>query len=175
MGKLHDIGLKWETDKATLHEYLDFYEQHLPKKIGRLLEIGVSNGASVRMWHDYYPEAEIIGIDNGGPPLKFDGITNLFMDSKDVVALRELGKFDVIVDDGSHFSLDQQVAFEFLFDQQLNKGGVYIIEDLHCWHWQGYVNSKYSTIEYLKRRDDVIYYHRKDAELYSRTCLIKKP
>jgi hypothetical protein len=40
--------------------------------------------------------------------------------------------FDIIIDDGSHASPHQQLAFKYLFPK-LGAGGVYVIEDLH---WQ---------------------------------------
>ena len=40
------------------------------------------------------------------------------------------GKFDIIIDDGSHASHHQQVSFATLF-RHLADGGLYIIEDLH--------------------------------------------
>jgi hypothetical protein len=56
--KLKEIGEKYGTDKVE-HDYLDFYEKELPKQVGKLLEIGVLNGASLRMWKEYYTEAAI--------------------------------------------------------------------------------------------------------------------
>ena len=54
---LHELGLKYKTDKATFHKYLDFYEKKLPGRdfAGRLLEVGVMDGASMRMWREYVP------------------------------------------------------------------------------------------------------------------------
>lgn len=161
MGKLNDIGLKYDADKSSrFHNYLDFYEKHLPDRLfkGRLLEIGVMDGASMKMWREYYPDAEIIGIDI------FDK-THLYNDDWGVPQsvqllqingtvehpLRELGKFDIILDDGSHFMHDQQRTFELLYYKQLNKGGVYILEDLWTSHIAFYQNANITTIDYLKK------------------------
>jgi hypothetical protein len=39
---LHEIGLKHRTDKATYHQYLNFYENFInPVKVSRFLEIGI--------------------------------------------------------------------------------------------------------------------------------------
>lgn len=175
MGKLQLLGEKTGTDKAHLHYYLDFYEQHLPKNPKRLLEIGVANGASLEMWRDYYPNCEVVGIDNGGEPIQMEGVTALYMDSKDVEGLRSLGKFDIIIDDGSHFTLDQQISFMALFPYSLNPGGVYVMEDLHCAEADGqYRNSKFTTMEILERYKNVLYWHREGAKLESHTAIIPK-
>lgn len=156
MGVLNDIGLKFDTDKSSrFHNYLDFYEEQLPGRSfnGRLLEIGIMDGFSIEMWHEYYPEAEIVGLDimpKGHLKIaKAPGVTLLQLNGTDVEAMNELGPFDVIVDDGSHMSLEQQQAFSHLYYHQLHHGGVYVIEDLWTSYMPAYTNSKYTTIEFL--------------------------
>lgn len=155
---LHEIGLKHNTDKATFHKYLDFYEKNLPKRefAGRLLEIGVMDGASMKMWREYYPKAEIIGVDNAmQSDLKIDGVGLVEIDATNPIELKELGNFDIIIDDGSHMTADQQASFEHLFYSQLNPGGIYIIEDLHTSLRPEYINSKKNTLDWLKTLKDV--------------------
>lgn len=156
MGVLNDIGLAHGTDKATFHKYLDFYEKHLPDRSfsGRLLEIGVMDGCSIRMWREYYPNAEIVGIDTGlQVDLRIDGTTLLELDGTKPEHTTQLGTFDIIIDDASHMTKDQQKSFEHLFYNQLNKGGLYILEDLHTSFRPEYVNTKINTIEYLNKLD----------------------
>lgn len=161
MSKLNDIGLKYDADKSSrFHNYLDFYEKQLPDRefSGRLLEIGVMDGLSMKVWAEYYPKAEIVGIDifdkehlyNGdwGVP---DRVKLLQVNGTVEKPVRALGKFDIIIDDGSHFMHDQQRSFELLYYSQLNKDGIYIIEDLWTSHIDYYQNAKITTIEYLKR------------------------
>jgi hypothetical protein len=56
---LDGLGLKHKTDKASvLHNFLHFYEHFLaPMRLApiTLLEIGVYNGGSVKMWEEYFP------------------------------------------------------------------------------------------------------------------------
>lgn len=174
---LQQIGLKHNTDKATFHKYLDFYQKRLPQRTfqGRLLEIGVMDGASLRMWHEYYPKAEIVGIDiNDNSHLDIEGVTILQLNATDTEALQELGNFDIIVDDGSHMTAEQQKSFEQLFYKQLNKGGFYILEDLHTSLIPSYVNSKLTTIEYLKQLEHKIYHFQRDKKVNdSMTCVIE--
>lgn len=161
MAKLNDIGLKYNADKSSrFHHYLDFYEKQLPDQSfkGRLLEIGVMDGLSMRMWRDYYPNAETVGID-------IKDMEHLYNDDWQVPRsvkllnvngtiekpVRDLGNFDIIIDDGSHYMHDQQRSFELLYYSQLNKGGYYIIEDLWTSHIDFYQNAKLTTLEYLKQ------------------------
>lgn len=64
---LDAIGIKYRTDKCSMmHNYLDKYAFFLEKfrtQPIRLLELGVFNGSSVRMWQEYFPRAEIFGVD----------------------------------------------------------------------------------------------------------------
>ena len=55
------------TDKNTVHYYLDTYEQlfkPMRETAKNVLEIGVRDGGSMKLWHDYFPNATIYGIDN---------------------------------------------------------------------------------------------------------------
>jgi hypothetical protein len=60
---LHDLGIKYHTDKAYLHNFCNDYEKLLRKDVKTLWEIGILDGASLRMWSEYYPNAKIIGYD----------------------------------------------------------------------------------------------------------------
>lgn len=52
-----------DTDKGH-HGYLPLYERHLVREeITTLLEVGVFNGGSLRMWARWLPKARIVGID----------------------------------------------------------------------------------------------------------------
>lgn len=148
--RLHEIGLKHGTDKATYHGYCDFYEKELkglnPK---RILEIGVKDGASLRMWKEFYPESQVMGIDIN-PPIKVPGCRVYQLNATDIYSLGFLGRFDLIIDDGSHMTLDQQISFYFLFNAMLKKGGVYIVEDIHTSFYKEYINSSTTTFELLK-------------------------
>jgi predicted O-methyltransferase YrrM len=158
MGLLNDIGLKFNTDKSSrFHNYLDFYEAQLPDRSfnGRLLEIGIMDGYSIQMWREYYPNAEIVGLDiMPKGHLDIPDVTLLQLNATDVVAMKELGSFDIIIDDGSHMSLEQQQAFFWLYYNQLHQYGFYIIEDLWTSHMAAYVNSQYDTKMVLDTLED---------------------
>lgn len=157
---LNEIGLKYDADKSSrFHHYLDFYEAHLPGRdfSGRLLEIGIMDGLSMKMWREYYPNAEIVGVDifdkshlhnsDWGVP---ESVKLLHLDGTKKKDMEPLGVFDIILDDGGHYMKDQQESFKLLYPKQLNPGGVYIIEDLWTSYIDFYQNAKITTLEYLK-------------------------
>jgi len=141
---LEALAAKYGTDKLQ-HGYIPFYEKHLPKNPKRILEIGVKEGRSLAMWHEYFPNADIYGIDLFAECSHEDVYKNIDHYSNgewelgkvflltgnqcDWQILEELRKydFDVIIDDGSHNSRDQLMTFFGLFN-----GKHYFIEDLQC-------------------------------------------
>ncbi len=139
---LDELSVKYGTDKGSLkHHYMEFYEQHLPKNPKKILEIGVLKGASMAMWAEYFPEAEIHGLDlfeiNSEENIRsflLDecGCKNIVLhkgNQCDFVLLDNLRNenFDIIIDDGSHSSRDQMMTFFGLFN-----GKHYFIEDIDC-------------------------------------------
>lgn len=159
--QLNDIGVKYGADKSSIfHNYLDFYQEQLPDRdfAGRLLEIGVMDGLSMKMWREYYPKAEIVGIDikdmdhmHNNDWQVPDSVKLIKCDGTDPEQVKKLGNFDIILDDGSHYWLEQQKSFEILYYNQLNAGGTYIIEDLWTSHIDYYANAKINTLDYLKK------------------------
>src|SRR4051794_33216232 len=64
---LDEIGLLHGTDKASSgHGYLGHYERELSPlrdEAFTLMEIGGLNGASLRMWRDFFPHAQIVCLE----------------------------------------------------------------------------------------------------------------
>lgn len=157
MNSLQEIGLKTHTDKAFDHYFCTFYEKNLNKNISKLWEIGILNGASLQMWSEYYPNAEITGFDiEDKHSLKLNNNVSVkLLDQGNKEQLKKLANenknIDIIVDDGSHIIDHQIMTFEILFNS-LKSGGQYIIEDLHTstnlWNNYNYKNNK-GTLQYL--------------------------
>lgn len=140
---LDELSVKYGSDKGSLkHNYMPFYEQTLPKNPKKILEIGVLKGASLKMWRDYFPGAEIHGLDlfeENNISEVYDSIMKDVVHEYDVklhkgnqcdwILLDTLRHydFDVIIDDGSHGNRDQMITFFGLFN-----GKHYYIEDTHC-------------------------------------------
>ena len=150
LNELDILARKYGTDKRTndtvpniYHGYTDIYYNYLfPRKfdIKSLLEIGVREGYSHYMWADFLPNAMIYGIDNFLDPLctvSKEEIENnpkikIFVgDQSDKLVLNKFKEIplDVIIDDGSHFSWDQQRSFDVLWEF-LSPGGYYFFEDM---------------------------------------------
>jgi len=143
-GDLHKIAARHRTDKNTnVHtfggrSYLDTYELYLSplRELPiHLLEIGVRFGGSMRMWKEYFPAAQIYGMDirPDAKEHEEDRISIVIGPQEQKVAtdaIVELGApFDVIIDDGSHVNIFTLAAFHALFPH-LRSGGTYIIEDM---------------------------------------------
>jgi hypothetical protein len=74
-----DIIDNTRTDKNTSHSYLSTYEQLLLKKKNtakNILEIGIQNGGSIKLWHDYFLNASIFGLDTMNEEHLWDEINN---------------------------------------------------------------------------------------------------
>lgn len=65
--ELCEIGKKYGTDKHQ-HGYTKIYNELLKDKRNQnvsIFEIGIYFGNSIKMWHDYFENGKIYGIDNG--------------------------------------------------------------------------------------------------------------
>lgn len=136
MGLLVELADKYGATKR-MHGYMPVYERFLApirEDAKTVLEIGVQSGASLRMWRDYFPRANIIGLDilkyckkHAQPERRIHVVIG---DQADVAILESLPTFDVIIDDGSHIPEDVKKSFELLFPCHLHMGGLYFIEDM---------------------------------------------
>jgi predicted O-methyltransferase YrrM len=132
------LAVQYGTDKWGKHTYTTVYHNLFKdrrEQVHKVLEIGVLGGASLRMWRDYFPHAMVYGIDNNRDALfTEDRITTVYADQHQLTDLEATigtigGDFDLIVDDGSHFS-DEQILTANFFKQYLAPNGVLIIEDV---------------------------------------------
>ena len=160
-GKVSD---KWS---IYLPEYEEkFYPyKDLPIK---LLEIGIQNGGSLETYAKYFLNAKMIlgcDIDRKCGKLSYSNhnIKVLIGDINDEKVRKEIinySKFDIIIDDGSHQSPDIVKAFCNYFNE-LNDGGIFIFEDLHCSYWNDWIGGLFhplSSINFFKKLVDVINY-----------------
>ena len=137
---LDNLAIKYNTDKGPNdHMYTSKYSIYLESYRDiefNLLEIGVFDGASVKMWKEYFPKANIVAIDIDPRCKEYeeDRISIHIGDQTDVNFLNEVvdkyGHFEVILDDGGHSFKQQIVSFETLFPR-LTPGGLYFLEDMH--------------------------------------------
>lgn len=139
---LTELADLYKTDKGNIkHLYTPVYERLMGDnaKPVELLEIGVACGASLKMWHTYFHNGNITGLDirpecaemcKGYPRVKIVvGDANTYNPGK---------QFDFVIDDGSHVSVDIVRTFESLW-KHVKPGGLYIVEDMKCTHNPQYV------------------------------------
>ena len=158
------IGLRAGTDKASrVHNYLQFYETFFagmrPKAI-RLLEIGILNGASLKVWEEYFPNATIIGADINTDTRRFETARTKveIIDQSNAQDMIDLavrhGPFDIIIEDGSHLWEHQITSLKLLFPF-VRVGGFYVVEDLHSNYGDNVPiyqrQATISCVEYLKK------------------------
>lgn len=153
---LTDLADRYGSDKgSTKHRYTELYHMlfhpYRQRKIN-FLEMGLLVGGpergadkdretsdlpSVRMWLEYFPKAQIHGLDVSDFSW-FDDERFTFhrcdMEDRGAIAraAANMPAPDIVIDDASHASHHQQNAFLEIFPT-LTSGGLYVIEDLR---WQ---------------------------------------
>ena len=93
-------------------------------------------GASLRVWRDFFPNANIYGADVDKKILfSDDRIYTFYVDQFNPQSIQEMWKnvdqdnFDLIIDDGAHYFEANKNLFENSFFK-LRKNGIYVIEDI---------------------------------------------
>jgi tRNA G46 methylase TrmB len=116
--RLCELAVKYRTDKTpflsnlptdpgwTTHGYTPYYHEILDgKDVKRVLEIGIASGGSLRMWADYFPDAEIFGLDIDEKTfINEDRIKSSHVDQGNEQSILDAvsrigGAFDLIVED----------------------------------------------------------------------------
>ena len=158
--------MKCETEEETKqeghpydwlsHNYADIYEllfRCRRKDVKLLIECGLGTnnpkilstmgidgkpGASHRMWRDFFPNAQIIGIDIDKNILfKEERINTFYCNQLDKESIKEFAKqakieekeVDIIIDDGLHTFEAGKNFFEGVI-KYLSDDGIYVIEDV---------------------------------------------
>ena len=118
----------------NLH-YLDIYDRLFSEfSFPSILEIGVWQGESLRLWAEYLPTAKVVGIDNNfcthlHPRVKFYQGNQSDVSFLEDVAKKE-GQFDIVIDDASHRSGATLVSLRTIFPYVKK---YYVIEDWACY------------------------------------------
>ena len=127
------------TDKGTTHAYDTVYEKifepYRNKNIN-LLEIGLYSGADLLAFNEYFTNATFYGIDITNEHLmkNLNDYKNINIFIGDATLQETVQHFkttyDIIIEDGSH-TLEHQIQHFKDYNKFVNKGGIYVIEDVH--------------------------------------------
>ena len=164
MNNLTILANKYNCDKGTeageAHSYTEEYPKYIPQfsesKQLLLIEIGVYHCDSMRMWNEYNPELQIVGLDIDKDILnyypeedkdKYSLYIGNATDSEFINKVLEDNLPDFIIDDGSHNYMDILSSFRLLYPK-LKEGGYYFIEDLHASYAEKYKLIADITSEY---------------------------
>ena len=136
---MDDLCQQHGTDKSSKnHNFCTFYEGELAAKAAppkSILEVGVKEGNSLRVWRDAFRGAEVTGFDIN-PSGATGDLTNLTVQYTDQNKVDELKKsigdrtYDLIIDDGGH-TMKQQINTLGTYWDHVNACGAFIMEDLH--------------------------------------------
>ena len=144
------IAYKHRTDKCPRikHNYTPFYYEYLKDRdIKKVLEFGIGyegtmghvanykTGASLYMWQEFFPKAQIFGADiSPKAMIKDKRIKTYVCDETDEKQVKQLvseigGDIDLFIDDASHF-VSHQILLAKTILPLLKKDVIYIIEDV---------------------------------------------
>ncbi len=165
--KLSDYMNIAGSDKGI--KYIKMYNilpELIESKRPTILEIGIgghsakySGGKSLQALMYFYRKGKIIGADIMDKSfLDRSNLKTVILDQNNKNQLNKLGKiyksFDLIIDDGSHFTRHQKRSFEVLF-KYLSNGGVYIIEDMLTSYYKSWGGNpdlgKGNLVEFFKQ------------------------
>lgn len=129
---------------ADRNGYAEVYARLLGRmEPQRIVELGVFQGASMALWCELFPDAEVVGLDlsldryhanvaalkgRGAFTVNSPLLHEWDAYSDDAEFLRDLGAIDVFVDDGPH-TRDAIKNVLGLVGPLMADGGVYVIED----------------------------------------------
>ncbi len=182
MNKLKEFFYK--NNKKDLNKwlhYFDIYEENFSKYKKRkitILEIGIAKGGSLRMWKNYFSsDSKIVGIDINPECKKFekDNIKTYIGNQADVnflgSVIKDIGKPDIIIDDGGHTSNQQILSFNYLFGH-LNDKGTYLVEDTHTSYHSDFQDRQdgFTFMDYAKSLPDKLnlWYQYNDYKIYKK-------
>lgn len=136
-----------KTDKDTGHSYVDvydclFYRKKLVAK--NVLEVGIALGGSIKLWNDYFENANVYGLDIN----ELVHIPDFLKDKERIKILAGINayddefiknnlsdkKFDVVLDDGPH-TLESMKDFINKYLPLLTDNGILVIEDIQDINW----------------------------------------
>lgn len=186
---LHRLAVQHDAKRGA-NFYIPHYLQRFAAFRNRkmtVLEIGVggyedsaSGGNSLKLWRDYFPNAQILGLDYYDKHgLDGDRIHTIQGDQSDPAFLDRLGQehgpFDIIIDDGSHRPPHIRQSFASLWTH-LSADGWYVIEDMQTSYWEIFDGTSVrgvrpTTMDLLRDLIDALHHSEIDVVGYEPTEL----
>jgi len=124
------------------HHYLEIYETFFEKFRGKplvILEIGILDGGSLRLWRNYFgDQCKVYGVDINPLAKQYEdvGIHIRIGDQSDpkflAQLIQEVGHFDIVIDDGAHTNFMVRSSFMALY---VNTKHLYVVEDTQALYW----------------------------------------
>lgn len=157
--KLEQLHEQFNTDKGTHHSYINLYDvlfAPLQHEEFNFLEVGALTCGSLKMFHTYFTQAHIMGVDNWSQQVDHEG-HSLAMKGVDLIQIiQDVAKnypriqlitcdstnhtqcmeklsarsYKVILDDGDHDPHAQFKTFVNLWSMLDKHTGIYVIEDV---------------------------------------------
>lgn len=188
MSSLDDLSKKYKLDKniaSGCHNYIPGYESvfdNMRYQVKNVLEIGIGSiengqmggvvshgyktGNSLKCWSEYFPNANIFGIDiyehnelNSGKITTF--VADQSSESELQAVIRNINaELDIIIDDGSHRGDHQVFSFMYL-NKYLSKSGIYVIEDIQPQHIANFMDLRIfpkDYVPYINTHFDIQYF-----------------
>lgn len=179
MTPLGQLAFKYGSDKCPQikHHYTEVYFDLFKDRVNevkKVVEIGIGTGevmdnypgyvrgASLFMWRDFFPKAQIFGADiRADLMLTEDRIQTVLCDERSEADLTMLvtkvgPDVDLFIDDGSHLAQDQIATCLFLMPK-LQTGVIYAIEDVNSAQVAGQLSQYNCQVSHgAKHRDDTL-------------------
>lgn len=174
------------------HTFTDFYDRHFShcrSSVRNVFECGIGSvdpniesnmgefgtpGASLRVWRDYFPNAQIIGGDIDRKVLfSEDRIQTFYLDQTSELSVFGFWKqvepveFDLMVDDGLHNFSAGKCLFENSV-QHLAPNGIYVIEDVDVHDltlYEAYFATKIFRVDFINM-------YRPDSDLFNNSLVV---
>ena len=150
-------------DKGTGHSYIETYHnlfESIRNQPLNILEIGILEGHSIKMWKEYFTNSKIYACDINDKKylnLNDDRTTIILGDATESKTFHNITSLDIVIDDGSHKLNNQIDSFDIL-KEKVNFNGVYIIEDVffnHVEHIQKRFDNCFEVVDMRHLRNNL--------------------
>lgn len=138
------------TKGRVYYEIYDQYFHTLSRPDVTLLELGVHQGQSTKVFASYFGGGKIVAVDNIDRRLDFSAFPNVVFECADQGSRQQMemirtkhapGGFDIIIDDAAHIGAWSRASYDTLFPL-LNPGGLYIVEDWGTGYWNDWPDGR---------------------------------